>query len=129
MTVVLSILLAVVVGGVCFMLIERWQRPTEASTAQKPQREIWTPDTPMATTASLFVPRSSQPAPFREQYPLPPGRSAESTLPLPGNQVPPEKDRTEPLPPRPGRTLWDDPARDDDDDRRPPGLWSGWADR
>ncbi len=116
-----SILLAVVVGGVFFMLIERWQRPAEASTAAKPQREVWTPDTPMATTASLFVPRSSQP--------LPPGRSAESTLPLPGNQIPPDRDRTEPLPPRPGRTLWEDPPRDDDDDRRPPGLWSGWADR
>src|SRR5690349_15211435 len=116
------------------MLIERWQRAAEPATGREPARrpEVWTPDTPMQTTASLFVPRASPHAPLREQYPLPPGRPAGSALPLPGNQVrpAPDTDRTEPLPPRPGRTLWDDPSRDDDDDdRRPPGLWSGWSNR
>ena len=107
MTVALSILFAAVVGGVVFMLIDRWERRPAPSS--EPTREIWTPATPPrpAAASSLFVPPSANvPAPFREHY----------------------EERTEPLPP--SRKLWDDPpprSDEDDDDHRPPGLWSGWA--
>jgi hypothetical protein len=108
MTVALSILFAAVVGGVVFLLLDKWQRQPQPRSSSEPAKEIWTPSTPLAPTTSLFVPPSANaPAPFREQYP---------------------QERTEPLPP--SRGLWDDPPRradDDDDDRRPPGLWSGWA--
>src|SRR3954452_21392031 len=101
MTVVLSILFASVVGGLLFMLIDRWGR--EPSTASpEPTRELWTPAPPAAT--SLFT-TSNTPAPFTP-------RGEEPTRPLP-----------------PSRGLWDDPPKrdEDDDEHRPPGLWSGWA--
>jgi len=108
MTVGLAILFAAVAGGIVFMLIDRWERGSAASSSSpEPTHELWTPSTPPARTSSLFIPPSANvPAPFREHY----------------------EDRTEPLPP--SRKLWDDPpprSDEDDDDHRPPGLWSGWA--
>jgi hypothetical protein len=110
MTVVLSIVLAAIVGGVVFVLLDNWQRRSAISRSEPDARgpELWTPDATKATTQPLFVPRTNAPAPFREHY------------------APPEE-HTEPLP-RPRHGLWDDPRDpDEDDDRRPPGLWSGWA--
>jgi hypothetical protein len=101
MTVVLSILFAAVVGGVLFMLIDRWGRESAPSSSAEATRELWTPAaSPRPAASSLFVPPSAH-APVEE--------------------------RTEPLPS--SRGLWDDPPRrdEDDEDRRPPGLWSGWA--
>jgi hypothetical protein len=101
--VVASILLAAIVGGVVFVALDNWQRRSTAS-APEPHPDLWTPDTPPRRAGPLIVPRADTPAPFREHYP-------------PEESVPP--------PARPG--LWDDPRRDDDEDDRPPGLWSGWA--
>jgi hypothetical protein len=92
MTVVLSILLAAVVGGIVFMLLDNWQRRAASPVAAEPPRR---PE----PAGPLFATAMSAP--------------------------PPTLGRTEP---RPQRHLWDDPPRSDDDEEdRPPGLWSGWA--
>lgn len=98
MEVVFAILLAVIVGGVSFMLLDNWQRRTPASA--EPQRRPEPGSGPLfATALSAPPPRVAPPQRFEEP--------------------------TQRLPPR---HLWDDPPRDDDDeDERPPGLWSGWA--
>jgi len=104
MTVVLSILLAAVVGGVIFMLLEKWQRGAAAPT---PGPEVARRREP--ASGSLFATALSAPPPARGFEPIEPLRPA----------------RTEPLPPR---HLWDDPPRRDDEDEPPQrGLWSGWA--
>jgi hypothetical protein len=119
MTVALSILFAALVGGVVFMLLDGWQRkPAEpAAVAATPPREprapIWTPE----------------PEPEAWQRPA---REAE-TQPGPAWEPPSPRRESPPLwtpPPRPsGRWDDDDRHRDEDDDNRPPGLWSGWANR
>jgi hypothetical protein len=97
MTVVASILLAAIVGGVVFMLLDNWQRRSTPAAAQPPRR--------------------AEPAPGALFHVSTPPPRAERTIPLPGEEP------TEPLR---ARHLWDDPP-DDDEENRPPGLWSGWA--
>ena len=118
MIVALSILFAALVGGVVFMLLEGWERrrvaPAVAERPQEPAASVWTPE------------RETQPSWLR------PSPEAE-TRPLPSWEPPSPHRESPPLwtpPPRPsGR--WDDDNRhrDEDDDNRPPGLWSGWANR
>jgi hypothetical protein len=85
MIVVTSILLAALVGGLVFTLLDGWQRRAAASE-REPE---WPPDTWMSDAHTV---------------PLPRDRSEELTAPLPGEP-----------PPAPRRPLWDDPARDDED--------------
>lgn len=117
MEVWLAILLAALVGGVVFMLLERWQRsPSQPALADRPietTAPIWTPE---PQTYSSWSPPSHEAA----TRPLPPA-------PEPRRETPPL------WTPPPSRTggRWDDDDRyrDEDDDDRPPGLWSGWANR
>jgi hypothetical protein len=44
MIVAASILLAAVVGGVVFVLLDNWQRREPAPAAPQPQPQIWTPE-------------------------------------------------------------------------------------
>src|SRR5215218_495585 len=109
MTVVLSILLAAVVGGVIFMLLDKWQRD---AAAPAPGPELGRRSEP--ASGSLFATALSAPPPARTWEPIEPLRPARSDA------------QTEPLTPR---HLWDDPSRrnHDDEDEPPRGLWSGWA--
>jgi hypothetical protein len=99
MTVVVSIALAAVVGGVVFMLLDNWQRRAASPGAAETTRR------PAEHSGPLFANALSAPPPAL-------GRTQE---------------RTQPLPPR--GLWDDPPRRDDDDEDRPPGLWSGWASR
>src|SRR5262245_48282314 len=122
MDVALSILLAALVGGVVFMLLERWQRVPAIAAAPEPATRsttIWTPGEPVhpapVPTTSLFSSALSAPPP---------------TIILPGEeQADPLSERPVAPPPRP-RGLWDAPPHRDepsDEDEPPRGLWSGWA--
>ncbi len=45
MTVAASILLAALVGGVVFVLLDNWQRRADAApAAPEPQQPVWTPE-------------------------------------------------------------------------------------
>ena len=123
MEVWLAILLAALVGGVVFMLLERWQRSSAQPTLA---------DHPIETPAPIWTP---QPQTYSSWSP--PSHEA-ATRPLPPQPVwepePEPRRETPPLwTPPPSRTSghWDDDDRyrDEDDDDRPPGLWSGWANR
>ncbi|MDA0183619.1 hypothetical protein OJ997_25140 [Solirubrobacter phytolaccae] len=124
-----AIVLAAVVGGVAFMLLDLWQRKhaTQAATVTAPAAEP-------QTTTPIWTPYG-QPAP-EPPRPVwtPPTAERPAWTPL-------SEERTEPLPPRPlwtppssdaPRARWDDDDRyrgHDDEDDPPPGLWSGWARR
>jgi hypothetical protein len=109
MTVALTILGAALLGGVVFMLLERWQRPSSGpAAAPEPTTTIWTPATATEPTRPIWTPD-------------------EDTRPLPS--APPPRREPPPLWTPTGHWDDDDRHRDEDDDRRPPGLWSGWADR
>jgi hypothetical protein len=113
MEVVAALVLACLVGGVVFTLIDKWQRSAAASSAPEPAPRRPEPAGPLFATALSVAP--------------PPGRTVGSMAPL--TRIEP---RTEPLlgrdeeRPEPLRPLWDDPPRDDEDEP-PRGLWSGWA--
>jgi hypothetical protein len=115
MEVWLAILLAALVGGVVFMLLERWQRspsrPAVAEHRSEPTAPVWAPE---PQTYSSWSPPSHE----AETRPLPP--------PEPRREAPP---LWTPPPSRTGHWDDDDRHRDEDDDDRPPGLWSGWANR
>jgi len=119
MDVALSILLAAAVGGVVFMLLERWHRAPVAAAAEPAARvPIWTPEQPVrpAPATSLFSSALSAPPPTI----ILPGEEHTEPLPRPSVAPPPYS--------RPAG-LWDDPPhRDESDEDEPPrGLWSGWA--
>ena len=120
MEVGLAILLAALVGGVVFMLLERWQRsraqPALADRPIETTAPIWRSGAPDLLVLGAALRRGGDP-------PLPPEPVWE---PEPRREAPrlwtPPPSRTRPL----GRH---DRHRDEDDDGRPPGLWSGWANR
>jgi hypothetical protein len=100
MAVFASILLAAVVGGIVFMLLDNWQRRAAPAVAEPPRR-------PEPAPATLFH------APGHFSTPPPAHEARTEPLPPPRVSAPP-----------PERHLWDDPTDEED---RPPGLWSGWA--
>jgi|tagenome__1003787_1003787.scaffolds.fasta_scaffold18279976_1 hypothetical protein len=76
MTVAVSILVAAVIGGVAFMLIDRWQQSSPAS----PKPETWTP----AQRASTPPPRPEAPTaplPKRPLWDDPPRRDDDEERP------------------------------------------------
>jgi hypothetical protein len=124
MEVWLAIVVAALVGGVVFMLLERWQRsPAQPALADRPietTAPIWVPE---PQTYSSWAPPSAEaetrplaPEPVWEREPQPELRRETPRL-------------WTPPPSRTGHWDDDDRHRDEDDDDRPPGLWSGWANR
>lgn len=140
MEVTLAIVLGALVGGVFFMLLERWQRKNSVEVATptaepQPAAPVWMP----SGGGGWAPPTCERPAPPQPPVWTPPERE-ERTEPLPPSRwVPASEERTEPAPPRPlwtppsSASRWDDDDRyrgpDDEDDPPPPGLWSGWARR
>jgi hypothetical protein len=109
MVVVASILLAALVGGLVFTLLDSWQRRAAAADRE--------PAFPPAGEYTWMSEARTAPLPREAPATRPPhddDRSEERTVPLP-------RDHDD----APRRPLWDDPAHDDED--QPPGLWSGWA--
>lgn len=121
MAIWLSILFAALVGGVVFMLLDGWQRKRveEPAAATQPTAPIWTPE---PETYSSWQPPTAE----RETRPLPPEPVWERPEPR-RSEAPPLW--TPPPGSRSGHWDEDDRHRDEDDDDRPPGLWSGWANR
>ncbi len=122
----LAILFAALVGGVVFMLLDGWQRKRTVDAAAPTQplptsAPIWTPE---PDSYSSWQPPTAVREP--ETRPLPPEPVWERPAPR-ASEPPPLW--TPPPGSRSGHWDEDDRHRDEDDDDRPPGLWSGWANR